>query len=412
MAQFSYTAKDANGKLVNGTLEADGSGQVVQRLQSMGYFPMRIEGGGVAKGTSAAAVSSGAPAPARGKRVPINDLATFNRQLADLLSSGIPLVKALTVIQHQTANETLRQITTQITQDVSGGDSLAIAMSKHPRVFSKLYCAMVKSGEAGGLLDQVLQRLADFSEGEAETRSKIKSALAYPAVMVVAGIGAVIVLMTVVMPKILGIFSELNQALPLPTQILITISNFMTEYWYFLLGGTLFLIIAIWRAMKTPEGRRFIDNMVIRIPVLGQMILKKEVANFCRTLGSLLHNGVSILPALDIVHGVLGNAVVADEVAKIPQNVTQGEGVAAPLKKSKVFPPVVVNMMAIGEETGRLDQVLIKIARSYDVEVDRATKTLTSLIEPIIILAMGLVVGFIVISMLLPIFMIDPAGQG
>lgn len=405
MALFTYKAKDSQGQLISGTLEAESNGLVITRLQAMGYFPVAVENESEKRRASVAA------AAAFTRRVGLNDLATFNRQLSDLLGSGIPLVKALSVIQNQTSSEALIVIITQINQDVSGGDSLAQAMAKHPKVFSKLYVAMVRAGETGGLLDQVLQRLADFSETEAETRSKIKSALAYPVIMVLAGIGAVIILMTVVMPKILRIYTEMNQELPLPTQILISINDVLYKYWYFIIGAIVGGGLVLWRMAKSEEGKRFIDSFLIKIPLMGDMVVKKEIANFARTFGALLHNGVSILPALDIVHEVLGNRVIADEVAKIPQNVTQGEGVAAPLKKSKVFPPVVVNMMAIGEETGRLDDVLVKIARSYDTEVDRAVKTLTSLIEPIIILCMGVVVGFIVIAMLLPIFSIDPSKQ-
>jgi type II secretion system protein F len=402
MALFSYKAKDPGGQLITGTIEAESNAMVVSRLQAMGYFPVSVENQTEKRPGAAAAMRLG-------RRVRLADLATFNRQLSDLLNSGIPLVKALAVMQNQTANPVLVEVITSIQQDVSGGDSLAAAMSKHPRVFSKLYTAMVKSGEAGGMLDVVLARLADFAEQEAETRSKILSALAYPAVMVLVGIGAVFVMLTVVMPKILRIYGELNQALPLPTQMLLEANAFLVQYWYFLVGGLALLVFVAYRAFKSPEGRRAIDSLVVRLPVIGSIVVKQEIANFARTLGSLLHNGVSILPALEIVHGVLNNRVVADEVATIPQNVTQGEGVAAPLKKSKVFPPVVVNMMAIGEETGRLDDVLFKIARSYEMEVDRAVKTATGLIEPIIILAMGIVVGFIVISMLLPIFSIDPS---
>lgn len=401
MPQFTYKAKDTSGQLINGTLEAENTQSVIARLQSMGYFPVSVQ-------DSKSAQASGAAPAVKAKRIKINDMATFNRQLADLLSSGIPLVKALTVIQNQTQNPSLRQIIQQVTQDVSGGDSLAGALSRHPKIFNKLSVAMVKAGEAGGLLDQVLQRLADFSESEAETRSKIKSALAYPVVMVVAGAGAVMVLMTVVMPKIMKIYEDLDQQLPGTTVFLIKVSMFLQSYWYVVIGAVIGIIAVLWRAKNTTEGKRALDNFLVKVPLLGEMIIKKEVANFARTLGSLLHNGVSILHALEITHGVLENQVVADEVATIPENVTQGEGIAAPLRSSTVFPPVVVNMMAIGEETGRLDTVLMKVAKSYDTEVDRSMKTLTSLMEPIIILGMGLVVGFIVISMLLPIFSIDP----
>ncbi|MGB9691958.1 MAG: type II secretion system F family protein [Candidatus Sumerlaeaceae bacterium] len=406
MALYSYKAKDPKGQVISGSLEAETVNAVISRLQAMGYFPVSIENESEKKNTAAAVAKKFA------RRVSINDLATFNRQLADLLSSGIPLVRALGVIQNQTANETLVEIIGQIAQDVAGGDSLAGAMAKHPKVFSKLYVAMVRSGEAGGMLDVVLSRLADFAETEAEVRAKIKSALAYPVVMVLAGIGAVTILMTVVMPKILKIYGELNQTLPWPTQALITISDALRNYWPFFIGGIVAGVAALWRLLKTPDGKRAFDRAIVKVPLLGPMIVKREIANFARTFGSLLHNGVSILPALEIVHEVLTNTVVADEVAKIPEHVTQGEGVAGPLKKSHVFPPVVVNMIAIGEETGRLDEVLLKVARSYEMEVERAVKTLTSLIEPLIILGMGIVVGFIVIAMLLPIFSIDPSQQG
>jgi type II secretion system protein F len=406
MALFSYKAKDPKGQVIAGTLEAESPTAVISRLQAMGYYPISVENESEKKrpmlGTSFKFA----------KKVRINDLATFNRQLADLLSSGIPLVRALGVIQNQTPNETLREIIAQISQDVAGGDSLAGAMAKHPQIFSKLYVAMVRSGEAGGMLDVVLSRLADFAETEAEVRAKIKAALAYPVVMVFAGIGAVTILMTVVMPKILKIYGELNQTLPWPTQALIAISDGLRTYWPIIVAAIAGAIFTGWRIIKTPEGKGVVDRFLVRIPLLGNMIVKREIANFARTFGSLLHNGVSILPALEIVHEVIGNTVVADEVAKIPEHVTQGEGVAGPLKKSRVFPPVVVNMIAIGEETGRLDEVLMKVARSYETEVERAVKTLTSLIEPLIILGMGIVVGFIVIAMLLPIFSIDPSQQG
>lgn len=406
MAVFSYKAKDPKGQVIAGTIEAESPTAVISRLQAMGYFPVAVENESEKKRSATAVAKKFA------RKVRINDLATFNRQLADLLSSGIPLVRALSIIQNQTANETLVEIIAQIAQDVAGGDSLAGAMAKHPKVFSKLYVAMVRSGEAGGMLDVVLGRLADFAETEAEVRAKIKAALAYPVVMVFAGIGAVTILMTVVMPKILRIYGELNQTLPWPTQALIAVSDGLRTYWPFVLGGIGALAVAGWRVMQSPEGKRVVDRLLVRLPLLGPMIVKREIANFARTLGSLLHNGVSILPALEIVREVLTNTVVADEVAKIPEHVTQGEGVAGPLKKSKVFPPVVVNMIAIGEETGRLDEVLMKVARSYEMEVERAVKTLTSLIEPLIILGMGIVVGFIVIAMLLPIFSIDPSQQG
>jgi type II secretory pathway component PulF len=291
---------------------------------------------------------------------------------------------------------------------VQGGDTFATALSKHPRIFNPLYVAMVRAGEAGGMLDAVLQRLADFSEQEEALKGKIKSALAYPVVMIVAGIGAVIVMMTVVIPKIVKIFQDLNQALPTPTKILIASSDFLTQYWWLVAGILAVAWSGFWRFIKTAEGRRYWHRIQLQMPLLGIIIRKKEVARFSRTLGALLHNGVPILSALDIVKEVALNVWVKSEVDKIVDNVTQGAGVAKALKGGMIFPPVVVSMINIGEETGRLDEVLRKVADSFEIEVDRSVKTMTSLIEPLIIVFMAFLVGFIVISMLLPIFTLDP----
>jgi type II secretory pathway component PulF len=404
MPSFVYRAKDMKGAAIQGSIEAESPAQVTQRLQTMGYFPVSVVEDKSSDSAARVRASKG--------RVRINDMATFMRQMADLLSAGVPLVKALDIIQGQSSSMTMQSIVSQLSQSVSGGDALYQAMSRHPRVFSKLQCAMVKAGEAGGLLDEVLMRLADFTETEADLRGKIKAALTYPLVMVAVGIVSVLVLLVYVMPKIVGIYSELDQQLPLPTEILLTISNMLTDFWYIFLGGLLAVSLVSWQVISSPEGRRTVDRLVLLLPILGDVIRKREIANFSRTLGSLLHNGVSILPALEIVHDVLANRSIAEEVSHIPEAVTQGQGMAGSLKKSQTFPAVVVNMIAVGEETGRLDQVLLKISKSYDTEVDRSLKTLTSLIEPIIILALGIVVGFIVIAMLLPIFSIDPGGGG
>lgn len=402
MPIFIYKAKDQKGELIQGTIEAESQGAVVSRLQAMGFFPVHIssEVRKKEKGILKSSVFKG--------KIRTVDLATFNRQLADLLSAGVPLVKSLGIILNQTTNEALKSILQEINNDVSQGDTLAKALAKHPKIFSKLYCAMVKAGETGGMLDAVLQRLADFSEEEESLRGKIKAALAYPVIMILAGTAAVIVLMTAVIPKIVNVFAELNQTLPIPTQILIKITNFLVGGWFIILGVSVLLFSALWKYVKTKEGKKIFHSIQLKIPVFGVMIIKREISRFSRTLGSLLHNGVPILNALEITEDVIQNTLVAEEIGKISENITQGSGVAAPLRTSKIFPPVVTNMIAIGEETGRLDEVLLKIATSYEIEVDRSVKLLTSLIEPIIILVMGCIVGFIVISMLLPIFNLDP----
>jgi type II secretory pathway component PulF len=330
--------------------------------------------------------------------------------MADLISSGIPLVKALRIVSAQTPNAALRRIVEAVSSDVSGGDTLAEAMQRHPRVFSPLTVAMVRAGETGGMLEGVLQRLADFAEAEEEIRGKVKSALAYPTVMVLAGSAAVVVMITVVIPKIVSIFKELGQALPLPTRILIATTGFLSHWWWALLGAAALGGYSLWQFSRTDDGGRLLHRVLLRLPALGDVLLKREVARFARTLGELLRNGVPILTAFSIAQKVLTNRVIAEEVAKAPESITQGSGVAPALSESRTFPPVVLNMVAIGEETGRLPEALLRVATSYEMQVDRSLKTLTSLLEPLIILVMGLVVGGIVISMLLPIFALDPTG--
>lgn len=260
------------------------------------------------------------------------------------------------------------------------------------------------------MLDEILERLADFSEAEEQLKGKVKAALAYPTVMILAGSVAVFVMFAYVIPKITGTFEQLGQALPAMTQLLINMSYWAQNYWWMILLGTAGLVAAFVQWTKTAEGRALWHRVQLKLPLMGPLVQKREVARFSRTLGSLLKNGVAILTALEIVREVVDNAVVKEEVDKVVDEITQGSTVARPLMDSKVFPPVAVNMIAIGEETGRLPEVLLRVSESFEGQVERTVRTLTSLIEPIIIVAMGVVVGFIVIAMLLPIFSLDPSG--
>jgi type II secretory pathway component PulF len=469
MPPFSYKAKDRKGATVQGTIDADGRAAVVARLQSMGYFPVSIVAGN-GSGSSAPAVASApsvkshqhksaatvntatarvsvamprvagmkgvtppkAKAPdkpeakkdAKGasqsffaalsarRGIRVGDVASFNRQMSDLLGAGVALVKALTILQKQTVNEQFRQIITDINGEVQGGATFADALSHHPKQFSKLYIAMVRSGEAGGNLDEVLKKLADYSEAEEELRGRVWSALAYPMVMIGACSVAVAVMFIYVIPKIVGTFRELDQTLPPITQLLIGISDFISSYWWLIFAAIIFGVGAFWQWTSTAKGRDAWDRWQLKIPIFGDLVAKREVARFSRTLGSLLKNGVSILVALNITKEVVSNSITRSEVDAVIEEITQGAGVAAPLKRSQIFPPVAVNMMAVGEETGQLDNVLLRISQSFEVEVDRRLKTITSLIEPAIIIVMAVIVGFIVIAMLLPIFSLDPSGGG
>lgn len=404
MPSFTYKAKDRKGELITGSLEADSRPTASARLQAMGYFPVDIQGGGEAAGGGRLSGLT----KRRSARVKTADLSSFYRQMCDLIGAGVPLVKALNIVKGQTPNPKLMEILSQVSADVQGGDTFAAALEKHSGAFGKLVVALVRAGEAGGLLDQTLSRIADFSESQEDLKGKIKSAMAYPLIMVFVGTTAVTVLLTFVMPKVLDIFKELNQTLPGPTQALIAISGFLKSYWHVLGVGIAVAVFLLRRYIATERGALQFHLFILKIPKFGELILKREIAAFTRTLGSLLRNGVPILNALSISAEVMSIRPIRNEIAKIPEGITQGTGIAPTLRSSPLFPPVVVNMVAIGEETGHLPEVLLRVAESYEAQVDRSVKMLTSFIEPVIILVMGLVVGFIVISMLLPIFSLDP----
>jgi len=405
MAKFVYTARDKTGEKIEGTLEVEDRQAVIARLQTMGYFPVKIED------VTPKAKSGLSLAAMRGK-VATSDLVNFNRQLADLVGAGIPLVKSLAIILAQTRGEVLRDIVGDINKNVQSGDSLAQALQRHPKVFGPLTIAMVRAGETGGMLEDVLFRLADYAENEAALKGKILSSLAYPAVMVVAGSLVITILVTVVMPKITGVYADLGQTLPVPTQIMMRVSQLLRDYWWIVGFVLAVLVVLVRQFLKTAEGRSLFDTSILRIPVLGTIIHKRELALFTRTLGNLLRNGVPILTALEITTEVIRNSVIQGEVKKLSPSIAQGGSMAATLSDNKFFPPAITSMIAVGEETAQLDKVLLKISDTCEREVDRSLKTLTSMLEPVIILALGLVVGFIVIAMMLPIMGLDPtAGQ-
>jgi len=328
------------------------------------------------------------------------------------VGAGIPLVKSLAIILAQTRGEVLHDIVGDINKNVQSGDSLAQALQRHPKVFGPLTIALVRAGETGGMLEDVLFRLADYAENEAALKGKILASLAYPAVMVVAGSLVITILVTVVMPKITGVYADLGQTLPVPTQIMMRGSQLLRDYWW-IVGFVLIVLVILGRQfLKTAEGRSLFDTTILRIPVLGAIIHKRELALFTRTLGNLLRNGVPILTALEITTEVIRNSVIQGEVKKLSPSIAQGGSMAATLSDNKFFPPAITSMIAVGEETAQLDKVLLKISDTCEREVDRSLKTLTSMLEPVIILALGLVVGFIVIAMMLPIMGLDPtAGQ-
>lgn len=404
MPQFSYKAKDRKGQIINGQLEAETRQAAGARLQSMGYFPVDIREVDAADAGGAFAALTGGHA----RRIRNSDLADLYRQMSDLIGAGVPLVKALSIVKNQTPNPALAAILAQVVNDVQEGETFAGALEKHPKQFNKLNVALVRAGEAGGLLDQTLARVADYSESQEELRSKIRSAMAYPMIMVSVGAIAVTVLLTYVMPRVITIFEQLEQDLPFITSSLLWLVEFVGAYKYILLGTIAITAAVMFKLLKTDQGSYKFHQLLLKLPKVGMLITKREVAAFARTLGSLLHNGVPILSSLSIAAEVATIRPIREEIEKIPDSITQGSGIATSLRGSTLFPPLVVNMVAVGEETGHLPDVLLRVAASYENQVDRDVKTLTSFIEPVIILGLGLIVGYIVFAMLLPIFSIDP----
>jgi type II secretion system protein F len=403
MGKFLYVARDRKGERIEGALEVEDRQAVISRLQAMGYFPVKIEDvTPKSRFTLNLSFLSG--------RVNQKEMVSFNRQLADLVAAGVPLVKALSIIVNQIHDPKLHEIVADICKAVQGGDTLAKAMQRHPKVFNTLSVAMVRAGETGGMLHEVLTRLADFSENEAELRGKVFSSLAYPAVMVFAGIIVIIVLLTVVIPRIITVFSSLNQELPAITVILITITSFLTNYWWVGLSGIAVAVLLGRQFLKTKEGLRLFHTVLLKIPVMGDIVLKRELAMFARTLGNLLRNGVPILQALEITEEVITNVVVKRDVEKLGPAISQGTSMTAIMNESPLFPDVMASMIAVGEETAQVDKILVRVSDTYERDVERALKTLTSMLEPLIILVLGLVVAFVVVAMLLPIMSLDPSG--
>jgi len=328
----------------------------------------------------------------------------FTRQFATMINSGLPLVQSLSILAAQTENKALKEVTKQVVFDVEAGNTLADAFSRHPKAFSGLFVNMVAAGEAGGILDTILLRLATFLEKNDALVRKVKSAMIYPAVIMSVAAIAITVLLIFVIPVFQNMFASVNMELPLPTRVVIGMSEFLIGYWWAIIGVIGALVFLIRAYYGTPDGHRNIDRMMINSPVLGDVIRKSAVSRFTRTLGTLISSGVSILDGLEITAKTAGNRVIHDAVMESRASIAGGETIAAPLERSKVFPPMVISMIAVGEQTGGLDEMLSKIADFYDEEVDVAVGALLSLMEPVMIVVLGVVVGGMVVAMYLPIF--------
>jgi type IV pilus assembly protein PilC len=397
MAQFKYTAKNTTGRLVEGTIEAPAQKNAADKLRSQRFVVMTLN---EVKNEE----SSLARLNPFKKGVNSKDLVIFSRQLATLVSAGVPIVQGLNILTDQIASPVFKQVIQAIRTDIESGIAIADAMKKHPKAFSELYVSMIRAGETGGVLDSILERLSAYLEAAEELRGKVKGAMVYP--LVVSGVASMVTLflLVFVIPTFKSVFASFGSALPLPTQILLSISDFLRHYFIFILAVPFGVFFGMKKWYQTEMGVEFIDRWLIRLPVFGDLLKKVAVAKFTRTLGTLIKSGVPILQAMDTIAKTSGNKVVEKAILKARESIREGEKIADPLRASGIFPPMVIQMISVGEETGNLEIMLTKIADFYDQEVDTAVKALTSLIEPVIICVMGLVIGSIVICMFLPIF--------
>jgi type IV pilus assembly protein PilC len=395
MPVFKWTGKNRAGAVQKGELEAADRQAVLTQLRRQGIMATKVK-------ARARDIELNIPGMRPG--VKEKDLVTFTRQFATMIDAGLPLVQCLEILSSQTDNKTFAQIISKVQGDVEGGATFAESLRKHPRAFPELYVNMVAAGEAGGILDTILNRLAAYIEKTMSLKKKVKGALVYPSVVVtVAGL-VVALLLIFVIPTFEKMFSDFGGTLPLPTRLVVLTSHWLVSYWYVPLLFIAALVFGLRQYRRTESGRRLSDSLTLRIPVVGILVRKVAVAKFTRTLGTLISSGVPILDGLEIVAKTAGNKVVEEAVLKTRQAISEGKTIAEPLQQTKVFPPMVVQMIAVGESAGALDAMLSKIADFYDDEVDSAVATLSSMLEPFIMVFLGVVIGFIVIAMYLPIF--------
>lgn len=395
MPIFTYRGRARGGRLITGQVEANTPLAVAAQLRQRRVMatsvrekpePLRLK------------------IPGFGGRVKDKDLTVFTRQIATMINAGLPLVQSLEVLASQQLNKQFKRILTKIRADVEGGSTFAASLKQHPTVFTPLYMSMVEAGEAGGFLDTVLNRLAGYIEKSMTLRRKVKGAMIYPATIITVAVAVVIFLLIFVIPTFKALFEGFGAALPLPTRIVLELSRLVKTHLLAGLGTLVGAVFGVRFYYRTEKGKKVIDSLLLRLPVIGQLIRKVSVSKFTRTLGTLLSSGVPILDGLNITARIAGNKVVEEAILKTRSSIAEGKTIADPLGASGIFPPMVVQMISVGEQTGALDSMLAKIADFYDAEVDQAVSNLTTLLEPILIVFLGVVVGGLVIAMYLPIF--------
>ena len=390
MATFTYTARTPQGELKTATIDAATRDDVVAQLRRQRLNVVKID-----------------EAPGQKKKkgsIKGRDIVIFTRQFSTMINAGLPLVQALDILAKQSENPALKEVTKAVVFDVESGHTVADAFRKHPKAFDDLYVNMVAAGEAGGILDTILMRLAIFKEKNDALIRKVKGAMIYPGVIMSVAVIAIVVLLVFVIPTFASMFASVGMPLPLPTRIVIGASHFLKSYWWAIVGIIAFLVWSLRNYYKTSNGQLTIDRLMLKAPVLGDVLRKSAVSRFTRTLGTLIGSGVSILDGLEITAKTAGNRVISDAIMESRASIAGGETISAPLQKSAVFPPMVISMIAVGEQTGGLDEMLSKIADFYDEEVDAAVSGLLALMEPIMIVFLGVIVGGMVVAMYLPIF--------
>lgn len=401
MPIYAYKAKSGPQEIKTGTIEADNPAIAAAKLQDEGLFPVSIQESNVPEKSGIF----------RRQKVKPNDIGVFTRQLHNLLASGLTILSALQILQKQTEKPAMRQVVAQLVDELKGGAHFSEALSKHPKFFSKLYCSIVQAGEAGGFIDAALDRLAEFMEKDESVRRSVIASLTYPILIAVVGTMTIFVLLTFVIPKLVAMFDEFGQALPLPTAALISVSSFLRNYYWLLAVVMALVFFMLKKSYATAEGKLALDRFKLKMPFFGKLNTKVGISNFTRTLAALVGGGVPILTSLDIVGNAMGNEVLKQEVEGFLAKIREGGKLSSCISSSHYFPAYVSNIISIGEESGSLDNALLRVAQTYDREVDQVTKALLSALEPAMIVIMGAIVGFIVIAMLLPIFQINFMAQ-
>ncbi|GJM43756.1 MAG: type II secretion system protein F [Gemmatimonadota bacterium] len=394
MTTYVWRGRTSGGEVVSGELTVTNRSELLSQLRKKRIIVTSVK-------QKPKEISFKMPG---GGGIGTKDLAIFTRQFATMINAGLPLVQCLDILSRQLSKEHFRDITKKVMNDIEAGATLSESFRKHPKAFDELYVNMVSAGEAGGILDTILLRLADYIEKIEALKRKVKSALMYPAVVLVVALGATLFMLMFIIPTFARMFSDFGAELPLPTKVVLGASNFIRGYWWALLAGTAGFLFGLKKYYATDGGHHRIDGLMLKMPVLGDVLRKGAVARFTRTLGTLVSSGVPILDGLEITAKTAGNVIVQDAVMMARTSIREGDTISNPLRQSGVFPPMVVQMITVGEETGALDEMLTKIADFYDEEVDSAVDALTSIIEPVMIVFMGAIVGGMVVAMYLPIF--------